>query len=111
MRNNGRNERFSYVLRTVAGIYLIYLAVQILQASDASTIVKIGGVVFIIASIPMIWSGVRGLARISKEETEEIAEEEMLEEMKDTMEEAIDVDVIDGEAIESAPEHDSEESE
>lgn len=77
-----RNDRFSYILRTVAGLYLIYLSYNILTAvmrgetGNHTLFVTIAAVIFIIAGAALAIFGGRGLIMMSKNPPEEETEEE-----------------------------------
>ena len=91
------NNKGSYVLRMIAGGYLIYLAYNILTAAmrgetEGHTVpVTIAAVVFIVMGAIILVFGVRGMMQISKEENEMTEEPEKSEEEEETVE-AIETD-------------------
>ncbi|MCH1982811.1 hypothetical protein MCG98_09565 [Ruminococcus sp. OA3] len=91
----GGNEKFSYILRTVAGAYLCYLSYSILRAvmngetGGHSVLVSVCAVAFIIIGVILMVWGVRGMKMVSKQQAEEAAqaEEEQGEETVEGIEE------------------------
>ncbi|MGI6008498.1 MAG: hypothetical protein ACOX8E_13575 [Ruminococcus sp.] len=81
-----QNDRFSYILRTIAGAYLIYLSYKILssvmngETGGHSVPVTIAAVIFIILGAVLVVFGARGLIRMQKESQQETAEEETVAE-------------------------------
>ncbi|MGI6011932.1 MAG: hypothetical protein ACOX8H_10625 [Ruminococcus sp.] len=90
-----QNDRFSYVLRTIAGAYLIYLSYRILESvakgeTGGHTVpVSVAAVIFIILGAVLVIFGVRGLVRMQKEGQQEAEEEdaEQTEAIEETAEE------------------------
>ena len=91
----GGNEKFSYILRTVAGAYLCYLSYSILRAvmngetGGHSVLVSVCAVAFIIIGVILMVWGVRGMKMVSKQQAEEAAQAEEVqeEETVETLEE------------------------
>lgn len=89
----GGNEKFSYILRTVAGAYLCYLSYSILRAvmngetEGHSVLVSVCAVVFIIIGVILMIAGVRGMKTVSQQQAEEAAqaEEEQTDEVVETL--------------------------
>ena len=67
-----RNEKFSYVIRVIAGAYLIYLAYQLIQGvmngeNENYALGIGGGVLFIVAGAAFVIFSIRGLMRGGQE--------------------------------------------
>lgn len=114
-----RNDRFSYVLRTIAGAYLIYLSYNILssvakgETGNHTIPVTIAAVIFIILGAVLVVFGVRGMIRMQKEGEQEIeedgAETEVIEEAEET--EEAEEESAEGETEESDLKEDETEEE
>lgn len=114
-----RNDRFSYVLRTIAGAYLIYLSYNILssvakgETGNHTIPVTIAAVIFIILGAVLVVFGVRGMIRMQKEGEQEIeedgAETEVIEEAEETEEaEEVNAETAESDLQEDRPEEEKE---
>lgn len=115
-----RNDRFSYVLRTIAGAYLIYLSYNILssvakgETGNHTIPVTIAAVIFIILGAVLVVFGVRGMIRMQKEGEQEIeedgAETEVIEETEETEEaaEEVNAETAESNLQEDQPEEEKE---
>ncbi|WP_411337894.1 hypothetical protein [Ruminococcus gauvreauii] len=92
----GGNEKFSYILRTVAGAYLCYLSYSILRAvmngetGGHSVLVSVCAVAFIIIGVILMVWGVRGMKMVSKQQAEEAAQAEEVQEEEVQEEETVE---------------------
>lgn len=77
MQNKGGNEKFSYIMRTVAGAYLCYLSYSILKSvvngetGNRSILITICAVIFIILGVILIIAGLRGMKQLSNQQTDD----------------------------------------
>lgn len=111
-----RNEKIYYIIRIIAGAYVIYLAYSILRdvaagkTGEHTTLLAIGGAVFVAAGAAFIFWGLKGLKKAmgssgqEPSETEPAAEEEIPEETEEIPEETEESLELDGELQDSEEE-------
>lgn len=102
-----RNEKIYYIIRIIAGAYVIYLAYSILRdvaagkTGEHTTVLAIGGVVFVAAGAAFILWGLKGLKKAMGSsgqeplEAEPAGKEEIPEETEESLE--LDGELQDGE--------------
>lgn len=100
-----RNERGSYIIRLVAGAYLLYLAYSLVKSLIAGeveqpTLVMIAAAAFIILGAALLVWGLRGVMQMSKNP----ADEEEIEADAEVVEaqESLPEDTAESEVIEAA---------
>ena len=108
MQNGNGNEKFSYIMRTVAGAYLCYLSYSILKSvvsgdtGSRSILVTICAVIFIILGVILIIAGLRGMKSLSGQQAEE--------EQTAGIEQEPEAETVEVEALEDRKEEKSEEN-
>lgn len=82
-----KNPKFSYMIRALCGIYLLWIVWDFVNAfldgENLSPLMIVAAIAFAVFGIAFVITGVRGWIRVSKEQQEESEKTEQLQEQQE----------------------------